>query len=120
MRMLGGLLSEMLTSFQEIRAGSSENAELEEQIAEQSFTKGSKHHHQPNSGRVPNCHKCSRCKWVGQPDYMINTFDLPVGVFDMPNPYRYSIFDRYRYFAKFPYPYRYQEFTKQEKKKKLD
>ena len=64
----------------------------------------------------PNAiYKCSRCKWVGEPDYMINTFDLPVGVFDMPNPYRYSIFDRYRYFAKFPYPYRYQEFTKARK-----
>ena len=42
MRMLGGLLSEMLTSFQEIRAGNSGNAELEEQIAEKSFRKGSK------------------------------------------------------------------------------
>ena len=41
MRMLGGLLSEMLTSFQEIRAGNSRKAELEEQIAEKSFTKGS-------------------------------------------------------------------------------
>ena len=42
MRMLGGLLSEMLTSFQEIRAGNSGKAKLEEQIAEKSFTKGSK------------------------------------------------------------------------------